>query len=106
MNVMAPASNATRKEGHRMRKLIAIAAAVALMVGAVRRAEPRRTHGRPLTVVPGSRPPLQRHRRAPRAGHPRRFRARGPRYNGVRYGDGDERGPSGPDGRSGRWRTI
>src|SRR2546430_1204250 len=56
--------------------------------------------------VRASRPPLQHRRRAPRAGHPRWFRPRGPRYNGVRYGDVDERGPSGPDGRSGRCRTT
>src|SRR5438874_10069024 len=35
MNVTAPLSNATRREGHMTRKLIAIVAAVALMLGAV-----------------------------------------------------------------------
>src|SRR5439155_22057145 len=64
--------------------------------------------------VPGSRPPLQ-HRNgswpdgaAPYPRHATRgvSRPRGARYNGVRYGDVDERGPSGPDGRGGRCRTA
>src|SRR5207249_7477475 len=67
---------------------------------------PISTNGRPPTAVPGSRRPLQHRRRAPRAGHPRRFRARGARYNGVRYGDVDERGPSGPDGRRSEERRV
>jgi len=68
---------------------------------------PARTRSRPPTAVPGSRPPLQHcnalGRTEPRrttARHPRCVPASRPRYNGVRYGDVDERGPSGPDGRA------